>query len=135
MSLEYQQDEGLPVPQDIEAERSIIATVTQTPLEHAEVLSSLQAEVFIAPQHRAVWVALQRLQKEGAEICPPTLKIALDDDGTLGIVGGYSGITELLLSYEVGSPAALAKRLLKLYRRRKLMNAAGEAQRAFAYGF
>lgn len=132
MNPGYSSDDELPIPQDYEAERSIIATVAGSVFAYVDTLTSLAPGAFLAPQHRAIWTALQRLHVAGQEISPITLKIALDEQGELGKVGGFDGLVSVLSADEVGRPAILADRIRTMALRRELMKAAAEAMRLAA---
>lgn len=109
------------LPEDFQAERSLLATLCGPGMEGkaATVLAGLEACHFIAPQHRDLFLALRELVYAGEEVNALTLRGELEAAGKLGSVGGFTGLTEILASEEVGRPEALAKIILDRWRRRR----------------
>lgn len=112
------------LPEDLDAERSLLATIcADGSHNHAmDVCSVLSVDDFVHPAHRAVFEATSHILDQDPEsLSPLTLKVALDQAGKLGLVGGYEGITALLAAEEVGKPMVLAKVLREHRKRRELI--------------
>jgi len=103
-------NEWLPerLPEDIEAERALLATCCAAGAELAatEIVIALTEDDFVHPAHRAVFKALRALVEAQVEVNSLTLKDALDQAGDLSRVGGYTGLVELLSAEEVGRCAS-----------------------------
>ena len=112
------------LPEDVDAERSLLATLCAPGAEGAAKIESrlLSPEHFVHPAHRAIFEALTALIEQRAdEYGPLALKIELDRQGNLGRVGGYPGLIELLGGEEVGRPHVLTIRLTEKLKRRQLI--------------
>jgi len=111
------------LPEDIDAERALLATCCSPGAEHAaaDIVFSMTEEDFVSPVHRRVFLALKGLIERGEEVNALSLKDALDQEGNLGRVGGYAGLVELLSGEEVGRPKALADILMRKHKFRKLI--------------
>lgn len=123
--IRFQKDEGEPLveihgrnPEDLDAERSVLATLgTGDCLDAAEVVFALSEEDFAHPKHQKVFRAIKEQVSSGDDINAITIKGRLQQNGELGFVGGYQGLVDLL-SYEVAArPMALVQILV---RQRKL---------------
>lgn len=117
------------LPEDVEAERSLLATLagpgalegdSAWVMGNQKTLLSLRPDYFIAPQHRPVLEALQDLFRSRIEVHALTLKDWLETEKQLGAVGGFAGLTELLASPEMGRPQVLADILIEKWRLREL---------------
>lgn len=122
------------LPEDIDAERSFISTVCApgAGAAAAEAVAMLADDDFVKPQHRSVFRALKVLIADGVEVNSLTLKDALDSTKELGRVGGFSGLTEILMGEDVERPSVLAEVILRKSRLRKLVHAGAELTRLAA---
>jgi replicative DNA helicase len=111
------------LPEDVEAERSLLATCCAPGMEFrsADLVARLTEEDFVAPQHKALFQALRELIQHQVEVNALTLKDILDQRGQLGSVGGFAGLTELLAAEEVGRPEVLADLLRRKTTLRRLV--------------
>ena len=111
------------LPEDVEAERSLLATCCAPGMEFrsADIAARLTEEDFVAPQHKALFQALRELIQHQVEVNALTLKDILDQRGQLGSVGGFAGLTELLAAEEVGRPEVLADLLRRKTTLRRLV--------------
>ncbi len=126
-----QEREVARLPEDPEAERSLLATCCapgNEPLA-AEVIYTLSAEDFVSPAHRAVFGALRRLLEARLEVNALTLRDVLDQEGELPKVGGYTGLLELLAAEEVGRPQILADLLRRKRKLRQLIRIGAQVVR------
>ena len=115
MLLEYEGPGGMEylpdaLPEDVEAERSLLATICAAgqEAEAAEILSRMDELDFAKPQHRAVFNALGKILGVGGEVSLLTLNDELKRQHTADSVGGFTGLTEILMANEVGRPSILA---------------------------
>lgn len=115
------------VPQDVDAERSLLATLCAPGNEHMASmwLPTMCPEDFMHPAHRAVLEALRLVLQQRQEVSSLTLKDALETQGRLGAVGGYTGLTQILLGEEVTRPEGLIEVLSKHRKRRELIRLSG----------
>jgi replicative DNA helicase len=129
-------NEWLPerLPEDIEAERALLATCCAAGAELAatDIALALGEEDFVHPAHRAVFKALKTLVDGQVEINSLTLKDALDQAGDLSRVGGYTGLVELLSAEEVGRPQVLADLLSRKRKLRQLVRLGAQLVRQAA---
>ena len=111
------------LPEDVDAERSLLATCCAPGAEDqaADLSLRLDEEDFVHPAHRAVFKALKALLAQRLEVNALTLKDALDQEGDLGKVGGYAGLVDLLSAEEVGRPQVLADLLKRKSQHRALI--------------
>ncbi len=111
------------LPEDIEAERALLATCCAAGAELAatDIAFNLSGDDFVHPAHRAVFKALKSLVDAQVEVNSLTLKDALDQSGELSRVGGYPGLVELLSAEEVGRPQVLADLLTRKRKLRQLI--------------
>lgn len=118
-------------PQDVEAERSFLATVCAPGAGSAafESVATLADEDFLHPSHRATFRALKVLLAEGTEVHSLTLKDALDRTKELHKVGGFPGLVEILQGEDVERPQVLADVILRKSRLRKLASLGAELTR------
>ena len=122
------------MPEDIEAERALLATCSAAGAElaAAEVTFLLTEEDFVHPAHRAVFKAMKSLIDAQIEINSLTLKDALDQAGDLARVGGYTGLVDLLSAEEVGRPQVLAELLVRKRKLRQLIRLGAQLVRQAA---
>jgi len=122
------------LPEDIEAERAILATCCAPGLEQeaAEVVFRLKADDFVHPGHRALFHALVKLLETDLEVNAITLKDALDRAGDLSRVGGFAGLVEILSGEEVRNPQILADLLIRKRKLRELIRLGAQLVRKAA---
>ena len=122
------------LPEDIEAERALLATCCAAGAELAatEIVFNLTEEDFVHPAHRVVFKALRSLIEAQLEVNSLTLKDALDQAGDLARVGGYTGLVELLSAEEVGRPQILADLLIRKRKLRQLIRLGAQLVRQAA---
>ena len=120
------QVDEVPVPQDPDAERSLLATLGGYPdhPEMDEVLQLLHPDAFKATSHRAVYGAIYRMHMANQAIDSLSVKAECEAQGTLERAGGYPGIFDILNGEEVAHPLRLAQRIHEMWARRKAMHAA-----------
>lgn len=113
----------LPVPEDLDAERSLLATLCAPGNEAAAfaLAPGMPEESFVHPGHREVFRALLGLLDRKCEVSPITLKFELEQSGQIGRVGGFQGLVDLLAFDEVGNPRVLVDRLGRLLNLRGLI--------------
>ena len=111
------------VPQDVDVERSLLATLCMPGAEHSAALClpNLCREDFMHPAHQAVLEALRTVLKLGREPGLVVLADELNTQNNLHRVGGITGLAEILGAEEVGRPQALVDILVKHRRRRELL--------------
>jgi len=111
------------LPEDVEAERALLATICAPGAELAagEIAFQLTEDDFVHPGHRAVFKALRDCLESKIEVHPLTLKDILDQNGDLGRVGGYPGLMEMLGAEEVRRPQVLADLLSRKHKLRQLI--------------
>lgn len=109
------------LPEDVEAEKSLLATICAPGAESAaaECAALLRVDDFMHPLHRAIYAAALQILKQGGEINALTIKHAMGD--VLGAVGGYPSIVEALSGDEVSRPLCLVEILVEHRRRRELI--------------
>jgi replicative DNA helicase len=118
--------EDLPskLPEDLDAEKSILATLATCLGGHYELAEAheamlmLRPEHFVHPHHRMIFEAMLKLYHGGGEIGLLTIKATLDGQNKLEQVGGLTGIGEILMSEMVGDPMILATRLCEVWKSR-----------------
>jgi replicative DNA helicase len=129
-------NEWLPerLPEDIEAERALLATCAAPGAELAATEASflLTEEDFVHPAHRAVFKAMKALVDAQIELNALTLKDALDQAGDLARVGGYTGLIDLLSAEEVGRPQVLVDLLVRKRKLRQLIRLGAQLVRQAA---
>jgi len=125
------------VPEDIEAEKTLLATLGAAGIldpgsdnadAHHAVLA-MQPEYFSHPVNKAVCNAIKALYADAADINSLSIKATLEAQGTLGRVGGFSGVIEILGGEDVARPMVLVERLANLWRGRELIKLGAEAIR------
>ena len=119
------------LPEDLEAERALVATLAfpgayegrySSPDTH-EALLQCRPEYFVKPQHRLVFEAIRRLYDTGAEINAITIRGDLERAGTFGVFGefGFATLLEMLGGDEVSKPSVLVGILREKYGYRELI--------------
>jgi replicative DNA helicase len=83
-------------------------------------------DLFVHPNHRAVFRALAVLVEDQQDINSLTLKNEMEHQKTLQRVGGFPGLTEILMGEDVERPQVLADILLEKQRRRQVIHLAGK---------
>jgi len=98
-------------PADIDAERSLIATLCQPGNEVMafDLFSHMVEQDFTVPAHRALYRAALGVLDRNGELNSLELKAECDKQGSLVTVNGFTGIVETLQADEVGNPAYLAE--------------------------
>jgi replicative DNA helicase len=122
------------LPEDIDAERSFLATCCApgAGFVASEAVFALVEDDFVHPAHRAVFKALKTLIEAQVEVNSLTLKDALDQDDSLNKVGGYSGLTELLMAEDVERPQVLADVIRRKAKLRRLVHLGAQLVRQAA---
>ncbi|MDR0498499.1 MAG: replicative DNA helicase [Holophagales bacterium] len=122
------------LPEDIEAERSLLATCCAPGLEReaADVAFRLLEEDFVHPAHRAVFRAMVRLLEGNLEVNAITLKDMLAQADDLSRVGDFAGLVELLSAEEVRNPQILADLLIRKRKFRELIRLGAQLVRRAA---
>ncbi|MGQ9896564.1 MAG: replicative DNA helicase [Acidobacteriota bacterium] len=97
--------EDFVLPHDLDAERSILASILLDNEVCHEVLELLQPEDFFRPSHQQIFMAMRELSenKERPPIDPTTLATLLRQRGQLDKVGGITAISALLDAYAIPS--------------------------------
>lgn len=111
------------LPEDALAERVLLSTLCAPGAEVAaqQCAFLLRPDDFLDPRHRCILEALQVLVERRAEIGPLALKQVLHERGTLGRVGGYPSIVEILDAEEVAKPMVLVHLLQEKRKLRELI--------------
>lgn len=122
--MQSQADTWLPerLPEDIEAERSFLATCCAPGANFAETVFGLDDGVFVHPGYLAVFKALKRLLIAGTEVSSLTLSDELGRADDLSKIGGFPGLIETLQGEDVERPWVLAKILDRKWRQRRLVH-------------
>ena len=123
--------DDLRLPEDIESERSFLATVCAPGAGPAalEAIATLSADDFHHPNHRAVFRALGVVLSEGNTPDSLTLKDALSRTKELARIGGFPTLVEILQGEDVERPQVLADVILRKSKLRKLIHAGAELSR------
>ena len=112
------------VPEDVDAERVLLATICQQGAESAalECCGAMEQEDFMHPAHRAIFNALRDLLGEGVEVSLSAILDAGRRNKSEHLFGGRDGLFEILDSGpEVAKPMVLVAILKKHRRRRELL--------------
>ena len=122
------------LPEDIEAEKSLLATCCAPGLEREaiDVALRLTEDDFVHPAHKAVFRAMLGLLEARLEINAITLRDALDQSKNLPRVGDFAGIVEILSSEEVQNPHVLADLLIRKRKHRDLVRLGAQLTRKAA---
>ena len=94
MLEEITAEKGL--PQNLEAERSVLGAILLDPAALSFVVPVLGQEDFFPDTHRRIYAAMLELSQRSAEIDVLTLKEELDRTGSVEKAGGASYLTALL---------------------------------------
>ena len=110
-------------PADIDAERSLIATLCQPGNEVTafDLFSHMVEQDFTVPAHRALYRAALGVLERNGELNSLELKAECDKQGSLTTVNGFTGIVEVLQGDEVGNPAYLAEVIQTKRKHRQLI--------------
>ncbi len=110
-------------PADIDAERSLIATLCQpgNEVQAFDLFSHMVEQDFTVPAHRALYRAALGVLDRNGELNSLELKAECDKQGSLVTVNGYTGIVEVLQGDEVGNPAYLAEVIQTKRKHRQLI--------------
>lgn len=122
------------LPEDIDAERSFLATCCApgAGFVASEAVFTLAEDDFVHPAHRALFRALRTLIEAQVEVNSLTLKDALDQDDSLNKVGGYPGLSEILMAEDVERPQILADVIRRKAKLRRLVHLGAQLVRQAA---
>jgi len=122
------------LPEDIDAERSFLATCCAPGAGYvaSEAVFTLNEEDFVHPAHRAVFRSLKTLIEAQIEVNSLTLKDALDQDDSLNKVGGFTGLTDILMAEDVERPQVLADLIRRKAKLRRLVHLGAQLVRQAA---
>ena len=122
------------LPEDIDAERSFLATCCAPGAGFiaSEAVFTLTEEDFVHPAHRAVFRALKTLIEAQVEVNSLTLKDSLDQDDSLNKVGGFTGLTDILMAEDVERPQVLADVIRRKAKLRRLVHLGAQLVRQAA---
>lgn len=129
------QNDWLPerLPEDIDAERSFLATICAPGANNGDVAfqaaMDIEADDFVHPAYRSVFIAARTLLGNDVEVNSLTLKDELERKGTLNSIGGYPGLVELLAGEDVERPGILGEVIKEKSRLRKIIHAGAKAVR------
>ena len=123
----------LPLPEDPEAERSLVSCVwaglRDRDGDAARALGEVEPDAFLVPQARSLWAALRGLYGRGEALDPALIHGELKRLKQASALGGYVGVMEALSFNEWGQPEPLVRRLNELHNRRRMVALAGELDR------
>ncbi|MFQ3582181.1 MAG: replicative DNA helicase [Chloracidobacterium sp.] len=94
-----------PLPHDLDAERSILASILLDNGACSEALELLKPEDFFRPSHQQIFDVMRVLFEQGQPIDPTTLATGLRQRDQLDSVGGVTALSALLDGY--ANPANL----------------------------
>ena len=83
------------MPQNIDAEKAVLAAMLLAPDVVEEAMAKLSADVFYRPAHKKIYEAMEDLYNRGIPIDQLSLADRLQSKGELDAVGGKSYIVEL----------------------------------------
>lgn len=111
------------MPEDIDAERSFLSTCCSTGAEHiaAQVVFDLEDDAFVHPAHKYIFQSLKILLADGVEVSSLSLKASLETRGKLNLVGGFTGLVDILSFEDVERPGVLADILTEKLKLRRLI--------------
>ncbi len=92
-----------PLPHDLDAERSVLASILLDNDVCPTALELLKPEDFFRPSHRQIFDVMRELSEQGRPIDPTTLATVLRQRNQLDSVGGIPGISALLDAYALPS--------------------------------
>lgn len=112
------------IPQDVEAERSLLATLCAPGNEKAMRvwLPLVTEDHFVDPRNRAMFQAIHEVGRR--EVSIPLLADIMTSSGTISMVGGPGGISQVLEAPEVEYPHVLIDILSRHKRQRELLRLA-----------
>src|SRR5438874_9011936 len=84
-----------PLPQNPEAERSVLGSILTNPHNFYQVVTIIRAEDFFKDAHRAIFSAITALAEKGIDIDTLTLKHELVKRSALDQAGGHAYISSL----------------------------------------
>lgn len=84
------------IPQDIDAEKSILATILMHPERTDMVVENLREDDFYSTPNRDIYRVIKALSMEGREISRMSIMAQLQQDGRYDAVGGMPYISELV---------------------------------------
>src|SRR5690242_10233775 len=90
----------LAVPQDADAERSLVASLAGSGGASREAFELLDPSHFIDGRCGLIFGAIRTLSSQGDEVSALSIKAELERCGKLGLVGGFVNIVELLNTIE-----------------------------------
>ena len=124
------------LPDDIEAERALLATLCAPGAEQAakRELRGLSQDHFVHPAHRCLFMAMGPVLAAMGEFNAISLKDELERQGNLGRIGGFAGLVETLSGEEVGRPEALTVILVEKLRRRQIIRLGAQLVREASEG-
>lgn len=111
-------------PADIDAERSLLATLCQpgNETEAFDVLAHLVEQDFTVPAHRAIYKAALGVLERNGELNSIELKVECEKQGSLNSANGYTGIVEVLaFGDQVTNPEFLANVIRTKRKHRQLI--------------
>jgi replicative DNA helicase len=126
------------LPEDFEAERSIIATLAQegslTPgagsdAAHRAVLL-LGPHMFVSPEHQAIFAAIKVIYQRGDVVAPLVIKAEMSQSGTLERLGGWLRLVDILSGEETGRPDRLAEIVISRWQARQVIQISHKAAQA-----
>jgi replicative DNA helicase len=119
------------LPEDVDAERSFIATVCAPGGGRICVDAILEsdAEDFVHPVYKSLMIAAKSLVHRDIPIDSLSLKAELETMGVLHVVGGYTGLVEALMGEDVERPGVLLDVISRKSRLRKLIHAGSKMVR------
>jgi len=111
------------LPEDIEAERTLLATICGPGAERelAECLAVLRDDDLMHPGYKIILGAARKLSAKGEEVNAVSLRDEIQESGSLGHVGGFQGIVDTLNFGDVDRPMSLVSMLGKHRKRRELI--------------
>jgi replicative DNA helicase len=92
------------LPHSADVERTVLGALLLDNAFMSEAASTLEAEDFYVRAHQHVWRAMLTLYEQGSEINPVLLKEVLQQEGTLGQVGGVEGGVTFISALMHGLP-------------------------------
>ena len=124
------------LPEDIDAERSFIATICAPGAGRVGVDALLEAdpEYFVHPGHKLIIYALKSLVAKDLPIDSLTLKAELELLGTLNTVGGYVTLLEVLSGEDVERPSVLLDIIREKSKLRRLIHTGSKIVRLASGG-
>jgi replicative DNA helicase len=94
-------EEPLVLPHDLDAERSVLASILLDNEVCYEAFEILQPEDFFRPSHQHIFAAMRELAETGQPIDPTTLVTVLRQRNQLDKVGGITALSALLDAYAI----------------------------------